>query len=235
MEDAPRYAIYFVPAPETDLYRFGSAVLGHDCYTGEAVPYPDDLGIDAANWSRITAEPRRYGFHATLKAPFRLNGSRSEGELSDAVHTFAAGGREVPTIIPAVAVLASFVALVSSEPEPSLDRLAAQCTTAFDCFRAPLAAEERARRLAQGLTAAQIANLDRFGYPYVLADFRFHMTLTASLAGEERGAIVDALRESFERRCGYRPIAIDGLTLLKQPAPGAAFRVIGQAQLRAAG
>ena len=33
-DQAPRYAVYFVPAADSDLYRFGSAVLQYDGYTG---------------------------------------------------------------------------------------------------------------------------------------------------------------------------------------------------------
>ena len=54
------------------LYRFGSGVLGYDCYTGSDLPRPADLDIDEADWRALTEEPRRYGFHATLKAPFGL-------------------------------------------------------------------------------------------------------------------------------------------------------------------
>src|SRR5579863_9985612 len=77
---APRFAIYFVPAPETALYRFGAAILGHDCYSGERLAHPRDLGVSEAEWDKLTRAPRPYGFHATLKAPFRL---RPEGEQAD--------------------------------------------------------------------------------------------------------------------------------------------------------
>ena len=71
----PRYAIYFVPPAETEFFRFGSAVLGYDCYTGASVGRPAALDAEPEFWDRLTAEPRRYGFHATLKAPFTLSPS----------------------------------------------------------------------------------------------------------------------------------------------------------------
>src|ERR1700731_2344517 len=77
-----RYAIYFVPAARSPLYRFGSAILGYDCYTGSDVPRPPELGPEAALWRGLTQEPRRYGFHATLKAPFHLSPSCTETQLT---------------------------------------------------------------------------------------------------------------------------------------------------------
>ena len=82
MDEGPRYAIYFVPAAGSDLYRFDSSILGYDCYTGEAVTHPDDVTGDAASWCGITEEPRRYGFHATLKAPFHLSRDYTELQLA---------------------------------------------------------------------------------------------------------------------------------------------------------
>src|SRR6266436_2078374 len=74
----PRYAIYFVPAPDTALYRFGAGALGYDCFTGADMATLDTLPVDAGAWRELTREPRRYGFHATLKAPFRLAEGRTE-------------------------------------------------------------------------------------------------------------------------------------------------------------
>src|SRR5262249_14198568 len=70
--DERRYAIYFVPPADSALYRFGAGFLGYDCYTGERLRQPHDTALTASEWAQLTREPRRYGFHATLKAPFRL-------------------------------------------------------------------------------------------------------------------------------------------------------------------
>jgi hypothetical protein len=56
-----RYAIYFVPAADTALYRFGAAVLGFDCFTGADIPTLDARPVDACAWHELTHEPRRYG------------------------------------------------------------------------------------------------------------------------------------------------------------------------------
>ena len=59
VEQWTRYAIYFVPAVHSEIYRFGSSVLGYDCYTGDDLARPDELA-DAPLWHRLTEEPRRY-------------------------------------------------------------------------------------------------------------------------------------------------------------------------------
>src|SRR5215467_3729288 len=117
-DQAARYAIYFVPAADSALHRCGSAILGYDCHTGaDSVP-PDELRPDAASWRSLTEEPRRYGFHATLKAPFHLSCERTERELADAMENFAASGRAVPAIAPVVEMLEGFAAVVPQRPDP---------------------------------------------------------------------------------------------------------------------
>jgi putative phosphonate metabolism protein len=228
--DAPRYAIYFVPAVETALYRFGSGFLGYDSYSGRDLGPPPDLDMDASAWADLTREPRKYGFHATLKAPFRLRPQFMQADLLAALDQFARVPRPIPTLFPMVAAIDRFVALVPQRPCPALDRLAADCVTAFDDFRAPLSPQERRNRINAGLAARQIENLDRWGYPYVLDEFRFHMTLTGPLDDARRGAITAFLRERFETIGGH-PLSLDSIALLRRDAGSAPFRVIGRSPL----
>src|SRR5215471_18105743 len=211
-----RYAIYFVPAAKSALYRFGSAVLGYDCYTGRDVPLPDEFAPQAALWRELTQEPRRYGFHATLKAPFHVSPACSEAQLTSAFSSFAALGHAVGRIEPEVALLSGFAAVVPRQPSDAVTALADKCTTMFDAFRAPMSARERARRVAANLSQSQMHNLERWGYPYLFRDFRFHMTLTGKLSGERTTAVLSRLRSSFAAACGEQELAIDRLALLKQ-------------------
>jgi hypothetical protein len=230
-DQPPRYAVYFVPAADSDLYRFGSAVLQYDGYTGRPVAPPDECAADADVWRKATEEPRRYGFHATLKAPFYLAPSCTEAQLVSAFKSFAALGRKAAVIEPEIATLSGFTALVPVRANPAVDALAADCTTIFDAFRAPMSAQERARRFASGLNPSQIANLDCWGYPYLFTDFRLHMTLTGRIEGRLREPTVATLRRTFQRMCGTKPIAVDRLALVKQDTPDTAFRVLSHAPL----
>jgi putative phosphonate metabolism protein len=227
-----RFAIYFVPAPDTALYRFGASVLGYDCYTGASVARVHAGGLTEVDWAALTAEPSTYGFHATLKAPFRLRDEFAEADLLAEMQASAAGLSNIPIFEPTVELIGGFVAVVPRSSAPALDQLAAQCVKSFDRFRAPMTADEMARRTAAELSAAQAENLERWGYPYVLDEFRFHMTLTGRIAPDRRTAIHALLREAFGQACGFHPIALNRLVLVRQDF-GTPFQVIDQVALHA--
>jgi hypothetical protein len=179
----------------------------------------------------MVEEPRRYGFHATLKAPFYLAPTCTQAQLIEAFESFARSELPTATIIPVIDLLGNFAAVLAQDPQPAIDALAGRCTSVFDAFRAPLSAEDRSRRMAAGLSPSQAENLDRWGYPYTFSDFRFHMTLTGRIAADVRARVLAGLRKSFERRCGYERFAIDRLALLRQDGAMANFRVLSQARL----
>jgi putative phosphonate metabolism protein len=231
VDQGSRYAIYFVPAAQTQLYRYGSSILGYDCYSGRSVAFPEEAGGGAVNWNELTKEPRRYGFHATLKAPFHLLPSQREQQLVSAVQNFARLGHAVAAFTPTVRLVGDFFAVVPLEPVAAIAALAASCTTIFDAFRAPITPQERARRIALKLNDEQIRNLDRWGYPYVLSHYQFHMTLTGKVAAARRRAILVMLQKGFRRNAVERSIAIDRLALVKQESPAASFRIVCEAAI----
>jgi putative phosphonate metabolism protein len=228
---SPRYAIYFVPAPETPLYQAGAALIGYDVYSGKPLPFPGGLALGHDEWRALTGEPRVYGFHATLKAPFRLAPGRSAEELVAHVATFAAARAPV-AIAPAVRTIGSFAAVMPAEPSAALDGLAADCVRAFDAFRAPLSDDERRRRLASPLSARHKENLERWGYPYVFDDFRFHMTLTGKIAPAWQEPVLACLREKLAA-VESRPLAVDRVALLCQPDRDTPFSLVASAPLSA--
>jgi putative phosphonate metabolism protein len=227
MANYPRYAIYYTSAPDSALDQFGASLLGYDAHGGEDLPFPDGLPSD---WRDLTQDPRKYGFHATLKAPIALGDGKAETRLAAACELFADLARPVPVIRPIVDSISGFIAIVPAEPSADLDLLAAEATKAFDPFRAPLNAEDRARRNPAALTPRQRDYLDRWGYPYVFEEFRFHMTLTGRLPTERREQVVAMLRERFATT-GIETLAIDAIALCRQDDASSRFRVIGRWQL----
>jgi putative phosphonate metabolism protein len=232
MSNFPRYAIYYLPAAGSALAQFGATMLGYDVVTGEDVPFATPTAA-IADWRDITADPRGYGFHATLKAPFGLIGGRSESDLLWACATFAETPRAIPRIAPVIKPIGGFIALVPETPSEPLQQLAADCVRDFDEFRAPLSAEDRARRKPERLTPAQVGYLDRWGYPYVMDEFRFHMTLTGSLDLARHDELLAVLRRQFAAT-GMDRIAIDRIAVLRQDARSARFKSIAQFELRSA-
>jgi len=225
MADYPRYAIYYAPAPSSDLDRFGAQLLGYDAFNGDDLPFPDGIMQMTPDWRDLTKDPRQYGFHATLKPPLSLAPGKTEAELVAACQAFAKTPRAVPVIRPVVGSISGFVAVIPAEPSAELIRLAADCVSAFDSFRAPLTAEDRARRNPSQLTSRQREHLDRWGYPYVMDDFRFHMTLTGRLAEERREPVLAILRDRFSA-LELTALPIDSIAVFRQDDVSSRFRIL---------
>lgn len=174
-----RYAIYYLP-PKGPLADFGASWLGWDAAHGTPAPQPDLPGLD-----RVSATPRKYGFHGTLKPPFRLAAGATPEGLAEAVDRMAR--RCAPARAEALTLsrLGHFLALTPTGATAGIARIAATCVEALDRFRAPSAEAELARRRKAGLSERQEALLRRWGYPYVMDEFRFHLTLTGRLSDDE--------------------------------------------------
>jgi putative phosphonate metabolism protein len=228
MANYPRYAIYYAPTPDSALDRFGAQMLGYDAFGGDDLPFPDGVTPD---WRELTQDPRKYGFHATLKAPMALADGKTEVQLTAACEVFAAKARRIPIIAPIVDSISGFIAVIPSRPSEEVLQLATDATRDFDAFRAPLTPEDRARRHPDKLTPRQRDYLDRWGYPYVMEEFRFHMTLTGRLGAERREPIVGWLRDRFVAT-GINTIAIDRIALFRQDEEASRFRIIGHWPLR---
>ncbi len=219
-----RYAIYFAPEPKSRLWEFGSSVIGFDAETGEDVRQPRIPGVAPDDFTDRTADPRQYGFHATLKPPFYLAEGQTVDRLLAAAHEFALSRSAFVVPELEVTAIGAFLALVPSGPAPELYALADDCVRAFDPFRAPLAPADRERRLKSPLTERQIAYLDTWGYPYVFEDFRFHMTLTGRLHHDERDTIRHVLADLYGGLAG--PMPVGDITVFQQPARDQRFSVL---------
>jgi len=227
MTGFPRYAVYFAAGADSALSRFGAELLGYDAYTGDELPFPREALQIAPDWRDISADPRKYGFHATLKAPMTLALSKTEAELMAACAAFAGRARPLPVIRPVVDAISGFIAVIPAEPVDTLQELAADSVRDFDAFRAPLTPEDRARRKPEKLGERQRDYLDRWGYPYVMEEFRFHMTLTGRLDAERRGPILQMLRGRFAA-LKLDALEIDRIALFKQDDAKERFRIIGE-------
>src|SRR5262249_52491568 len=124
-----------------------------------------------------------------------------------------------------VDAISGFIAVVPTEPPTDLYRLASDCVTDFDRFRAPLTDGDRARRNPAAVTPRQRDYLDRWGYPYVREEFRFHMTLTGRPHAARREPILAMLRSRFTETRIDR-LAIDRIALFRQVETASRFRII---------
>lgn len=230
MTDFPRYAIYYAPTASSPLARFGADLLGYDAVTGRDVPLPTEVVAAFPDWPALTADPRKYGFHGTLKAPFVLMPAEDEAGLIAACDGFAASPRAIPTITPVVRTISGFTAVVPEVPVAELNALAQDCVEVFDRFRAPMTSADRARRKPEALTPRQVEQLDRFGYPFVRDDFRFHLTLTGRLPADRGAEVLAMLQERFAA-LDIDTLRIDRLAIFRQESAQARFHIVHEAAL----
>ena len=193
-----RYALYVAPQPDSLLWHLGSSAIGYDAHRAQDIAFPDHPIFKSEDARPITAEPRKYGFHATLKAPFMLQNGKTADELLAATAEFA-----------------------STQRAFHFPEMHVATVRYFEPFRAPLTESDRQRRLHSPLSARQIQYMDQFGYPYIFEEFRFHMTLTGPLAEPQRSKWQAALQDLFSAL--PQPILCDSIAVFKQTSPAERF------------
>lgn len=200
---APRYALYFAPEEGSDWQRFGG------------------------DWfARIPEAPRRYGFHATLKAPFRLAGGFAVEDLLDELRQYCTTLRPFTLAPLKVTLLDDFLALVPSRPDPRVDSIAAECVMRFDRFRAPLDEADLSRRRPERLDRGEMDMLQHWGYPYVLNLFRFHLSLTGTLAPVDAERTTALRVKAIRDTAALEPPRFASICVYEEPGPHALFRLV---------
>lgn len=227
---APRYAIYFAP-PETSAWHdVWASWLGRSAATGALLEQPEISGIDRSRFAEMTAQPRRYGLHATLRAPVRLAPSASIDILVGAVSVYCQNQAPfaLPPLIPGV--VDDFVALVPAEPDRRIDAIAQSCVCMVDSIRAPLTRHDADRYRGAGLDDVEDQLLLRWGYPHVMQRFRFHLSLTGPL-DEQHWHYIPPLLAAAETRLAElanTPLMFDALAVFEEREPGLAFREVAR-------
>jgi hypothetical protein len=220
-----RYAVYYAPEPAHPLWAAGCRWLGRD-------PSRPDF---RAPPHAATDEPRRYGFHATLKPPMALRDGTTPAAFLAAVDALAARTPrfEMPAL--AVGTLGRFVALRPVGPIDAthpLRRLADACVRELDAWRASPDERELQRRLDDpSLLREQKELLRRWGYPHVFEHWRFHMTLSDTIpeASRREGLRADAQRH-FDAALA-QPLVCASLCVYTEPAEGEPFVLSHRAAL----
>jgi Protein of unknown function (DUF1045) len=213
-----RVAIYAAPAPGTDWWERGSEWLGRCASRRCGLPMPEIGRINHAVGRAVTADPRRYGWHATLKAPFRLSSQSNLWALRDAVAAICREHRAFDLGDLQVRRLGSFLALLPENAPAALGALADDCVRRLQPLAAPLSEAELARRRRVPLTAEEDALMMAF-------------SLTGSLAGVPDD-VVGRLWVAATRQFGVLPpMRLDRLSIFIEPTPGADFVLLEQPEL----
>ena len=201
-----RYAIYFKPQASSALAEFEQEWFG-------TMP------------NQFIASPKRYGLHATLKAPFRLNDQRAYEGLASAIKYLADDFASVDVGPLVQKYMGGFIALVPKTQCSDLNQLAFDCVRLLDPYRAPADKAELERRRASGLSKDENEMLQKWGYPYVDKCFRFHITLTGQLSTKEREPLQPAL-DDLLMPVLKEPLMIKDICLIGDPGNGEPFRLL---------
>ena len=224
-----RYGVYYAPERSTGLDRFGAAWLGRDNESGLDVDRAPLRALSPDQWRAATASPRRYGFHATLMPPFPPLPGVDEAVIVERLESLARTLEPFSLAPLAVREIGSFLALVPEE-QAGPAKVAEACLRAMHPLRRPPSPEENEARRAAGLTPAQDRLLEEWGYPYVLGEFRFHISLTGRVEDAFlRARLVDHLSELAVSVTG-RPVPVNELCLFHQPDRSTPFRLIHRAR-----
>lgn len=223
---ASRYAIYYAPEPGSALDTFGQTWLGHRGRDALAGAIGNKIQVSTDRIWELTETPRRYGFHGTLKPPFELNPANRPQGLIEAAQVFARsrGPIELPPL--ELAVIGKFIALTPIAESAALERLAAACVRAFEGFRMPLSKQQEDDYKLNKLTVHQEQMLEHWGYPYVMEEFRFHISLTDRIDDDtERQSVMDLLSALAKPMLG-QPILIRDLVVFAQDGIGQPMKVV---------
>lgn len=214
MDQIKRYAVYYAPR-QGAFATLAAEWLGWSAETGQPLPQTQLQGI--ADPAAITEAARRYGFHGTLRAPFRLAEGVTALHLMEAMATLSR--RLAPVVCEGLRleIMDGFLALTPEGCEAALLALGAAVVEATDPLRAPLTGAEIARRRPETLSSRQRDLLGRWGYPFVMEEFRFHLTLTDRLVAP--APIAGVLEEHFAPVLP-RPFVIEDLCLFGEDGAG---------------
>ena len=165
--------------------------------------------------------------------PFRLAPRLQESDLREALGAFAARQAAIGMDGMTLSTIGKLLALTPANAATEAQDLAAQCVRHFDRFRAPPLASEITQRLSTCLTPRQQVLVAEWGYPYVLDEYRFHITLTEGIADDAlRRRFHDALADLFAPVLSI-PVRVTDLCLFAQTDRSNPFRLIDRYPLKA--
>ena len=226
-----RYAIYWAPAPSSPWWVWGSRWLGRDEILDQPLPQDEVPGISAEELHNATALARRYGWHATSKAPFHLADGANVHALWQAVHALAATVSPIALGPMRLTELEGFLALTCDPVPEALLTLAARCVVELDGLRAPLSEADLMRRRMDRLDARGRELVRRFGYDRVLERFIWHVTLCDRLPPDRLALLRAHLEPGVARLNAGSPLVLDRLSLFVEPSAGAPLRRLDDVRL----
>jgi hypothetical protein len=217
-----RHAAYYAPAEGSPLAQLGAQWLGRCAQSRRAIRQPDFPTISPATFYACTAAAARYGWHATMKAPFALKPSLEMDAIPRAFSALAQSKKALTLPPLTLRNMGDYLALVPNAASSALQELAFDCVRALHPLAEPLSDQQLVQRRRTPLNASQDAMLLQWGYPFVGEEFQWHMTLTGSLRGVTDGEL-QALQEAALQWFGpvlNQAVELDAICWFVEPVAG---------------
>jgi hypothetical protein len=224
----PRYAICFAPEQDSALEDLGCAWLGRD-KAGKFVDRRAEIpGIAPDRLTTLLKGPRGYGMHGTLKPSFELRPHATEGALLTVAELIAKSCSPLELPVLEIGEVGYIVSLVPDSSSAALENLAAVCVRAFDGFRRPLTEDEEQSYKRNRLTVHQRQMLEHWGYPYVMEEFDFHISLTDPVIDEHERAAIMLAAERAAANVLHKPLTMRELAVFSQMSSSAPMSIIAR-------
>ncbi len=209
-----RYAIYYAPIENPELDLFGKCWLGWDPYKGEETTKSDLSKLPSfKKFSGLVLTPKQYGFHGTIKAPFRLKNKYTYSDLENKVREISKQIQSFHLDKLVIKKLGNFIALTPSK-NLKVNDVSNKFVEGLDFLRDDLSEDEIKKRHPHKLSFNQKKMLFKWGYPYVFNEFKFHLTLTGKLRIEEIDNVYKYLQTILKsvnlRKIHFKSICIFG-------------------------
>ena len=209
-----RYAIYYAPIENPELDLFGKCWLGWDPYKGEETTKSDLSKLTSfKKFSSLVLTPKQYGFHGTIKAPFRLKNEYTYNDLENKVREISKQIQSFHLDKLVIKKLGNFIALTPSK-NLKVNDVSNKFVEGLDFLRDDLSEDEIKKRNPHKLSFNQKKKLFKWGYPYVFNEFKFHLTLTGKLRIEEIDNVYKYLQTILKsvnlRKIHFKSICIFG-------------------------
>lgn len=225
-----RYALYCTPHTGHPLLNLIEPWFARSAH---GTPIVADTGpFTSQEHTTLTASRARYGFHATMKAPFHLASSFDEDNLPSVLKALGEQQYAVDVGKLQVCRFGNYLALAPVKQPQALTDLAQATVEAFEPARAPLNDDDLARRDKPGLSTRERELLMRWGYAATEENFKFHMTL----AGPADGDLLDRAQAYLTELLASalrEPFVLDTLALFSEPNPPGPFHIMAEASLPA--
>jgi len=220
-------AIYFIPAMTSDLYKFGSEILGYDVRQRMRIQTErrDQVG-DAAN----------FGFHLTLAdALYFYNTYEVDFIVEELKHLC----KDMDAFeITNMRVKGSFpdnrsIAISLDDPSGSLEAIHFELVNRI--YRRAAASnytlENAHRERDQNLARADFM-IGRYKAPYILGSYTPHFSLLTNVAQEEMEATLADVEEEFKKAVKRPRLRVDRLAVMKRPDPTEPWQIAQEIEIR---